>query len=222
MVVEEWRKKEVSILRSIPKGKFEQKRMRAVIYCGDMFRAMEAIGHLRELMVRDVGGNPNDVCCSPFGSYGGPLNLNRKLPTTFACTAGGKRVDLAATLELQLEQAVSFFGMDLLTLYAHAPCAIAGLNDLSAPEVMRHVIDGGDEKISTYPEIRELEFLLHVDYDGAKRKTYEFDRGNFEPWYERVWPIFRIHAERVIAASQPHTLDPAERELGKEFPFIYT
>lgn len=83
-----------------------------------------------------------------------------------------------------IRQGVELKGMDVVALYAHAPCGMAGLYSLNAEQVIDLLLQAKTRVKQTLPG-KTIACFFHVDYNDGRKRTYFVDRDKWEAYQEK-------------------------------------
>jgi hypothetical protein len=81
----------------------------------------------------------------------------------------------------QVADARKLKNINLVALYAHAPCGAAGLCGLSLEETVALQVRA-KKKIKTLNQGVQVGCFFHVDYGESKQRTYFLSRERWEKW----------------------------------------
>ena len=112
-----------------------------------------------------------------FGWHGGALACAPCSPINRRKHADGVFVD-------QIADARTLKEIDLVVLYAHAPCGAAGLYNVGLEQVIALQIRA-KMKIKTLNEGISIVCCFHVDHGNGQKRSYFLSRPDWEKWAEQ-------------------------------------
>jgi hypothetical protein len=172
--------REAAVLQDVRERLLDQKDGVILISCSDGDRFCDIF--LRQVHMQS--SCRHDPRIHVFAWHGGALACAP------CCPINESKNDNRVFLR-QISQARKMKGINLVALYAHAPCGAAGGTGLSLEEVFAFHFRAKMQIKTLNQGIQVIPFF-HVDHGNGRQRTYFLSRTHWETWAER-------HRVRAIA-----------------------
>jgi len=158
------------VLQNVQEHLLDQSNGVILVTCADGDRFDDIYRH----QARMQSQVRRDTRIHPLTSHGGAL----------ACAPGSpihkRKLDSNVFLN-QIADARDIKKINLIALYAHMPCAAARRAELDLPTALSLQIQAKNRVRVSNPGA-EVHCFFHVDYEGAKKRTYFLSSDRWKTW----------------------------------------
>jgi len=164
--------RKAGVLRDVENNRIDQTNGVILVTCSDADRFCDIFMH----QVHMQAGCRPDPRIHVFGWHGGAL-------ACAPCSPINRRKHADEVFLDQIADARALKEIDVVALYAHAPCGAAELHAVSL-ENMLALQMRAKSKIKALNQGIKVVCFFHVDYGKGKQRTYFLSRPSWQQWAE--------------------------------------